>query len=481
MSKRAVACLIILIGAACAMGGCAVARDVVGAPDVASIGDEMPVTTFDDELVQVARELPGFGGIFFDDEGVLNVYLVDAKPSDAQALEELYNRIKLSLIGVFGQDNLNQHLQIGAGAIGQENPVTPAGIHILQGAYDMIQLAAWRPAVNRTLALPGVVMTDMDESKNRLRIGIDRPEHRQKVEAALQKEGVPLEAVLIEQTDRTYLMQARASSQEPVRPITGGLRIESSDKRFCTLGFSATLAADASRGFVTASHCTGIRARKTPTRFLLEGIKERDRYIGAEQNDPRYFTAAQQQNHRCQPLTRPCRYSDSVFVKYAEDAPVEYDRIARPANASGAIAIDAGNPVFWVTDKGPIAIAGQRLHKVGGSTGWTVGRVIQTCVDVPAFYLDDSDAGITFLCQKRVVAATDNKLMIGPGDSGAPVFAWRNQQVSQVDLFGLAWGGNADGSQLTFSPLRSIETELGDLSLQVAPELSPPLPGASVR
>ena len=479
MSKQAVTWLIIMIGAACAMGGCAVARDVVGGTDVAPVGDEIPVVTFDDELVQVAQRLPGFGGMFFDDAGMLNIYLVETNPPDGQTVEEQHNRIKLALIAVFGQDNLNQHLQVGAGAIGQENPVTPAGIQILQGAYDMIQLAAWRPAVNRTLSLSGVVMTDMDESKNRLRIGIDRPEHRHKVEEALKNEGVPLDAVIIEHTDRTYLMQRREQSQEVTRPITGGLRIESEDSQFCTLGFSATVEEDDSRGFITASHCTGIRAKKSATRFFQDGIKGRNRYIGSEQNKPHYFTASSQPNHRCQPAARRCRYSDSVFVQYAQNAPVAYGRIARPTNTSGSIAIDTANPVFWITDTGSIAIVGQRLHKVGSSTGWTFGRVSQTCIDVPAFYLNDSDAHMTLLCQKRIAATTDPKLLVGPGDSGAPVFAWRNQQVSQVDLFGIAWGGNADGSQLTFSPLRSIEAELGELSLQATPDLSPPLPGVS--
>jgi hypothetical protein len=483
MLKQVIAGLIIMIGAACATGGCAIARKITTPDtDLASVGNEIPVMTFDDELVQVAHHLPGFGGMFFDAEGVLNIYLTDANPGGTEkSPAELGDQINEALLAVFGPEILTHYMMVGLGAEAPTASPMPARMKIIQGTYDLAQLAAWRPAVNRTLALPGVVLTDLDESKNRLRVGIDSPQWRRQVERELEQQGIPRDAVLIEETDRTYLLQSPIRLQDRIRPLTAGLRIASADKQFCTLGFNAYLEATDNQGFVTASHCTGVRGGKSAVRFFQHETKGRANYIGVEHHDPLYFIAAPEQHHRCQPPHRRCRYSDSVFVRYAEAVPVENGRIARPTDASGSIVIDQANPIFWVTHKGPMAIAGQLLHKVGASMGWTSGRVSHTCVDVPAFYLDDSDTGITLLCQTGVVATADNGLMVGPGDSGAPVFVWRNQHVSHIDLYGIVWGGNTDGSRLTFSPLRSIEQELGKLSLQAPAAPVPQPPGVPAR
>jgi hypothetical protein len=40
-----------------------------------------PVVSLDDQLVTVAQLVPGFGGVFFDDNGDLTVYMVT---SDAE-------------------------------------------------------------------------------------------------------------------------------------------------------------------------------------------------------------------------------------------------------------------------------------------------------------------------------------------------------------------------------------------------------------
>ena len=102
------------------------------------------------------------------------------------------------------------------------------------------------------------------------------------------------------------------------------------------------------------------------------------------------------------------------------------------------------------------AWVGKELDKVGRSSGWTFGRVIATCVD---FF---EVGGIrTLLCQD-ILESVDGSVIVSPGDSGAAIFKWRSS--GEVDLNGILWGGTISGTQLIFSPFRSIEWENGNLT-----------------
>jgi hypothetical protein len=84
------------------------------------------------------QEIPGFGGLFYDREGFANVFLTD--PDDARALDQL------------GPD-----------------------VRVLQGEFQFNELRAWRHELrSAVLGLPGVVTLDVDESTNRVRVGVDR-------------------------------------------------------------------------------------------------------------------------------------------------------------------------------------------------------------------------------------------------------------------------------------------------------------------
>jgi hypothetical protein len=53
----------------------------------------------------IARQLPGFGGLFFDENGVLNVYLEAVEePPNATALRELHGRVRTAISEVMGRN-----------------------------------------------------------------------------------------------------------------------------------------------------------------------------------------------------------------------------------------------------------------------------------------------------------------------------------------------------------------------------------------
>ena len=98
---------------------------------------------------------------------------------------------------------------------------------------------------------------------------------------------------------------------------------------------------------------------------------------------------------------------------------------------------------------------GAEVNKIGRTTGWTYGKILATCIAVNV-----SNTNVTQLCQSRTTNQAAG--VVGPGDSGSPVFYWRGG--SNVTLIGLLWGGNAAGTFFVFSPMSGIESELGPLT-----------------
>jgi len=139
--------------------------------------------TLDDLLLEVATRVPGFGGMFIDEDGRLAVYLLD--PAESSAAEE-------AIAAVFGRER-----------------IPPRGVRAIQGQYGIQQLKGWYDRFLSLFSIPGVVMTDLDEGRNRLTVGVERPQVRAPVERELRRLDIPPEAVIIEVTG-------------PIMPVPGG-------------------------------------------------------------------------------------------------------------------------------------------------------------------------------------------------------------------------------------------------------------------
>lgn len=140
--------------------------------------------TLDDLLLEVARQVPGFGGMFIDQDGRLAIFLLD--PADVAVAEE-------AIAAVFGRE------RIPAG-----------GVVAVQGQYSLLQLKEWYDRLGSLFSIPGVALTDLDEGRNRLTVGVQGSEARPVVEQELQRLGIPSEAVRIEETG-------------PIIPLPGAL------------------------------------------------------------------------------------------------------------------------------------------------------------------------------------------------------------------------------------------------------------------
>ena len=128
--------------------------------------------THDDLLLEVARKVPGFGGMFIDAEGRLAVYLLDTSqlPAARSAIES-----------VFGSSR-----------------VPAAGVRALPGQYGITQLKTWVERATALLSTDGVTSVDLDEARNRVTVGIDDRSRQPAAERAVSSLRIPRKAVLIE-------------------------------------------------------------------------------------------------------------------------------------------------------------------------------------------------------------------------------------------------------------------------------------------
>src|SRR5207237_1092337 len=152
--------------------------------------------TLDDVVGQVAARVPAFGGMYLQGN-TLMVYLTS--PSERMAAVQAIQAV------------------FGAGRI-------PAGgVQILPATYGFAQLATWHARMGSLFGIRGVFLTDIDETANRLKIGVvPNTLAVGAVEARLAAMGIPRSAV------RIVPMQPFATTatlRDQVRPIEGGLPI----------------------------------------------------------------------------------------------------------------------------------------------------------------------------------------------------------------------------------------------------------------
>jgi hypothetical protein len=289
-------------------------------------------------------------------------------------------------------------------------------------------------------SISGVVLTDIDEASNRLKVGVASASYVVEVESALARLGVPRAAVAIVETEPIVFT---ATLRDRTRPIEGGIQIAFSIY-LCTLGFNGVRAGVA--GFVVNSHCTDRQGGVQDTEHYQPTVAA-DNFIGTEIADPTYT------RDKCPPGVRGkvCRWSDSAYSERAAGVSADQGFIARTDSVNTGSLTIAGQ--FRIVSEGA-SLKGQVVNKVGRTTGWTQGQVTDTCVNVAV-----SGSRILQLCQDIVSAN------VGAGDSGSPVFAISSGN-GDVQLRGILWGGNSSGTIFVYSPIANIERsdELGSIS-----------------
>jgi len=305
------------------------------------------------------------------------------------------------------------------------------------------QVGAWfRSVTPEVLEIPQTVFADNDETANQLVIGVENPGIATAVEAVMRARGVPASAYRIELTEPIHFA---ATLRDRHRPTMGGIQIHFGNY-LCTLGFNVDHADGPS--FITNSHCTNHQGGTEGTQYYQPLSSNDPTVIAVEADDPGYF-----KNGQCS-RGKQCRYSDSSRALYQPGIQSNRGYIGKTTGVnSGSITL---NGSFRVTsqDNSSTNFSGT-VHKVGRTTGWTSGTVTNSCVTVNV-----SGTNIQLLCQ--TIVQNSGTRIVGPGDSGSNMF----QRLSgdDVKLIGILWGGNSSGDLLVFSPLKSIQDDLGGVT-----------------
>ncbi|MBI4420697.1 MAG: hypothetical protein HY560_07710 [Gemmatimonadetes bacterium] len=314
----------------------------------------------------------------------------------------------------------------------------PSATRVAPSPYAPQDVERWFQLMAREgLALPGTVLADYDETTNRVLVGVEHAAAAASVRGLAARLGVPAEALEVREMEPiTYA----ATLRDRIDPRVGGIQIHFSNF-LCTLGFNA--ADGTENSYITNSHCTDKQGGVEGTVYYQPLQSVDGTSIGTEVEDPTY-----QRNIPGCPRGKKCRRSDSSRAKYNSGINFDRGRIAQTSGPNNGSLEITGFLDFTAEDLRDNFTIGEKLRKIGRTTGMTEGAVSATCATVNV-----SGSNITQICQTIVENTVQ---IVAGGDSGSPVY-------HGTSLSGILWGGNSSGTLFVFSPLKNIEQELGSL------------------
>lgn len=435
----------------------------------------------DDELgesplqLALAREIPGFGGIWYE-------------PGEGGGPE---GRLVLALTEA-GVGGLPRARRAVLTAMSQFAPPTADAPEMLDRVVEhaFLEMAKHRARLRpRLFGMDEVVSLSVDEELNRIRVGVTDLAFASAVQEAAADLGVPeamLEIVrgspvehLAATVDDSPGSRSPAPADWPLkltdripdRRLAGGYEAANRLKvdTVCTIGFTTvsrvwTWEDGRTKGFVSASHCTRLPFEPDPSddsdwKQPYDGSrgsrKSKVGLVGEELWDPE---ARSCEHGRC-------RHADAALMEVDEDsAGIAFGKIARTRKAQrhcevgvpfgGCVrTIDKDNPTFTIVFERPHPLPGRSIHKVGRTTGWTYGKVRETCVD------GREKHGYWIYCSHKL------KLHASGNDSGAPVFMIDefSRDSSDVNLVGIVWGRNREDTTIYISGMDQIRKDFRDL------------------
>lgn len=309
---------------------------------------------------------------------------------------------------------------------------------------DRIEAAFQRSSPD-VMAVPGTVFSDNDERIGKVVIGISHMNAEGAVRAAMRRNGVTEGDYVVMLTPE---IENKATLRSVFRPTMAGIQVHFT-RYVCTIGANVDHAGG--RSFIINSHCTGKQGGTEGTTYAQPDRTTNPEVIATEVDDPLYVGGGS-----C-PKGKKCRHSDASRALYSAGTASNRGEIAQTTGPNnGSLTVSTTNPFFTVTSQDNSTknfAVGTVVNKVGRTTGWTQGQVDRSCVNTSV-----SGSTVYLFCQTFVVNA-GGATVVGGGDSGSGVF--RITSGSNVQLVGLLWGGSSDNKMFVFSPLASVQQELG--------------------
>ena len=128
-----------------------------------------------DQLIRIAEEVPGFGGMFYDENSSLSIYLLNPDQAD----------------------------DVGRVIAALHDDLTPGRVKVFKGQYSYLQLREWYWLSGKLLRMKGAVFMVIDETRNRVVFGVEKGNMnvREHIERKLAQLAVPREAIVVEEVD----------------------------------------------------------------------------------------------------------------------------------------------------------------------------------------------------------------------------------------------------------------------------------------
>jgi hypothetical protein len=390
----------------------------------------LPQATIDDRFDALTRSVPGFGGLFYDANGRLTIYVKD--PST------LAPASRSAVASFLAQER--------GGHRAEQAAIDVANAAVLPATYDFHELLAFY----RSVVLPavptitGITSGDIDETKNRIVIGVGSADLIAAVQARVAKLGAPAGMVEIKEVPPTTV---NSLLTDRLRPVPGGAhiyRLTATDSIYCTLGFNFvrypgtigdTVATD--RYFVTASHCSSSRNSLDYSDSYQHGD-----IVANEWGDPAAFTNSY--TSTC-PVGKLCRFADASVYRYNDPSLDDQNHVALAGIGSLSF---TGVATITSVDSPPV---GYTVNMIGAKSGRRYATVEATCEDV--FNIAGWTNG-ALLCQGRAAYFSQD------GDSGAPVIELFGDGTAWA--VGIHWGNYTSAGVLhsRFSPMNNVLNEL---------------------
>lgn len=421
--------------------GAAFAQSAIGPEELADF------RSLDENFAEVARAAPLFAGLYVDGDTLVYRLATRGRPASEAQQREVVEAVDK----VFG-DSFARFER--------------APRRFETATFAMADLTRWHLRMTELQAIRGFVYSDLDERRSLLVVATIEGAALPPFRSALERLDIPLDAV--EFQTRPPIGQ-RADLGDRHRPLMGGLQIGTGGFGRCTasLFFHFSGHPNFVQGMITNSHCAGDPSEQgvvTGHNFTQPkaGVLGAN-YVGPEVFDPP-FTLSHAQ---CGAGQR-CRKSDTLVAHVEPPTDISRGLIARIGNWGGFTlsSVDPDYQVSWIAW---YPLMGERVTKIGRTTGKTRGEVTGTCSPVIVSDDDGNPSDITMVCQ-YLVEARDNLgggivPIVAAGDSGSPVFALPSNPLTPNDihavyLHGVLWGGSTDGELFVFSSALNTLLEL---------------------
>ena len=366
-------------------------------------------------MLQLAREIPGFAGFFYEPDGDRVVVAMTEANAPGFPVARQAVSVVLARGGSLPQAAYASDLEFVERVVD----------------YSFIELARHRARLRPHIfrIIPEVTSLSVDEEFNRIKIGLlDLSATKAVLDLAIEL-AVPIETISFSVEPAMQILRmpletpriplsASASLEERIRVpdgrLRGGYEIQTPEDASgrCTLGFTAIrMIGDKDKAFVTASHCSYVPWLEDDGGWYQDWGGA---FVGQEVTDP--------ETHRCEKdvfgpnPTKDCRHADATLVgvsSFQDNVDIALGDIGRTIerddcdHCSASRTIDQDNPIIRIASQDGRIVDNEQLHKIGIATGWTYGNVEDTCSDVE---IDDSD--IVIRCTDRV------DFSVKLGDSG---------------------------------------------------------------